>query len=111
MTDRPVTGSELSFVQANETLRLPGSRETMAQISNSIANLIRFGWPDDYYDTMSGKIRALKATDLDAAAKELIHPDHLTWVVVGDMSVVEAGIRSLNLGEVRKVDTDGNPVK
>jgi zinc protease len=111
LTDRPVTGSELSFVQANETLRLPGSRETMAQISNSIANLIRFGWPDDYYDTMSGKIRALKATDLDAAAKELIHPDHLTWVVVGDMSVVEAGIRSLNLGEVRKVDTDGNPVK
>jgi zinc protease len=30
------------------------------------------------------------------------------WVVVGDMSKIERGIRELDLGEVRKIDADGN---
>jgi zinc protease len=60
---------------------------------------------------MSAKILALKTTDLDTAAKEVIHPDHLIWMVVGDMSKVEAGIRELNFGEVHKIDADGNPVQ
>jgi hypothetical protein len=37
--------------------------------------------------------------------------NHLIWVVVGDMSKVEAGIRELNLGEIHKIDADGNPVQ
>jgi zinc protease len=37
-------------------------------------------------------------------------PDNLVWVVVGDMSKVEAGIRELKLGDVHKIDADGNPV-
>jgi zinc protease len=32
------------------------------------------------------------------------------WVVVGDMSKVESGVRELKLGEVRKIDADGNPL-
>jgi zinc protease len=38
-------------------------------------------------------------------------PDHLVWVVVGDMNKVEAGIRQLNLGEIHKIDADGNAVQ
>jgi zinc protease len=33
------------------------------------------------------------------------------WVVVGDLSKIEPGIRELNVGEVRKIDADGQPVK
>ncbi len=111
LSDRPATAEELTRIQASETLSLPGSRETITEVGISISDLLRFGWPDDYYDTMSGKILALKTTDLDAAAKEVIHPDHLVWLVVGDMSKVEAGIRELNFGEVHKIDADGNPVQ
>ncbi len=111
VSDRPVSAEELARIQNNETLRLPGSRETLAEVGASINDLVRFGWPDDYYDTMSDKIRALKSTDLDAAAKDVIHPDHLVWLVVGDMSKVEPGIRELNFGEVHKIDADGNPVQ
>jgi hypothetical protein len=41
-------------------------------------------------------------------AKKFILPDHLVWVVVGDMNKVEAGIRELNLGEIHKIDADGD---
>jgi hypothetical protein len=40
----------------------------------------------------------------------LIHPDVLTWVVVGDLTKIEAKVRALNLGEVTVIDTDGKPV-
>ena len=110
LTDRPVTSEELARIQANETLTLPGSRETLNSVGSSITDLIQFQWPDDYYNTMSGKIRALKTSDLDAAAKQVIHPDNLVWVVVGDRAKIEAGIRELGIGEIRYIDADGNPI-
>ena len=109
LSDRPVTGEELARIQANETLSLPGSRETLDAVGNSITNVVENRWPDDYYDTMSAKIRALKTADLDAAAKEVIQPDHLVWVVVGDRAKIEPGIRELGYGEIRFIDADGNP--
>nr|MBA3319724.1 hypothetical protein [Gemmatimonadales bacterium] len=42
-----------------------------------------------------------------AAAKTVIHPDRLVWVVVGDRSKIEAGIREVNLGEIMLIDADG----
>ena len=47
---------------------------------------------------------------MSAAAKEVIQPDQLVWVVVGDRSKIEAGIRELNLGEIRFIDADGKPI-
>ena len=108
--DRPVTSDELARTQANETLSLPGSRETLDAVGGSIATILDSRWPDDYYDTMSGKIRALKTSDLDAAAKQVVHPDNLIWIVVGDRAKIEAGIRELNLGEIRFIDANGNPI-
>jgi zinc protease len=105
--DRPLTADELAKVQANETLSLPGSRETIAEVGQSIADLIHFGWPDDYYETFAGKVRALKTSDLSDAAKVIVHPDNMVWVVVGDRAKIEAGVKELNLGEVRLMDADG----
>ena len=110
LADRPVTSDELARTQANETLSLPGSRETLDAVGGSIATILDSRWPDDYYDTMSGKIRALKTSDLDAAAKQVVHPDNLIWIVVGDRAKIEAGIRELNLGEIRFIDANGNPI-
>ena len=108
--DRPATAEELARIKANETLSLPGSRETLNAVGNSITDLLQYGWPDDYYDTMTGKITALTTKDLDAAAKQVVHPDNLVWVVVGDRSKIEAGIRELGYGEIRFIDADGNPI-
>ncbi len=108
--DRPATEPELEKAKANETLRLPGSRETMSAVGSSILELVQFGLPDDYYQTYAGKVRALSTDDVERAAKRVVHPDRLVWVVVGDRSKVEAGIRELNLGELRVLDPDGRPL-
>ena len=42
--------------------------------------------------------------------KRLLAPDQLTWVVVGDLSGIEADVRALGFGAVQIVDVDGKPV-
>ena len=59
---------------------------------------------------MAGKIRALKSADVAEAAKIIVHPDNLIWVVVGDRSKIEAGVKELNLGELRFLSPDGKPL-
>jgi len=110
LTDHPLSQEELAIVQDNETLSLPGSRETQQEVGNSVNELVQFGLPDDYYETLAGKIRALKSADVAEAAKIIVHPDNLIWVVVGDRSKIEAGVKELNLGELRFLSPDGKPL-
>jgi zinc protease len=107
---KPITAEELADEQSNTTLRLPGSFETVQQLSGAYGNILQYGLPEDYYNTFTQKAMALTPDSANEIAKKYILPDHLVWVVVGDMSKVEAGIRELNLGEVHKIDADGNPV-
>jgi zinc protease len=110
LSDHPVTEEELTRIQANETLSLPGSRETMDSVSQSVIDLIHFGLPDDYYETYSGKVKALKTSDVEDAAKIIVHPDNLIWIVVGDRAKIEDGIKGLGLGEIKLLDADGKPL-
>jgi zinc protease len=108
--EKPITAEELKDEQSNTTLALPGNFETVQQLSGAYGNIIQYSLPEDYYNTFTQKALALTPESANEVAKKYILPDHLIWVVVGDMSKVEAGVRELNLGEVHKIDADGNPV-
>ncbi len=108
--DKPPTAEELAKVQANETLSLPGSRETMAEVANSIDTLVEYGLPDDYYEKYADRVRGLKVADIEGIAKRVVRPDNLTWVIVGDRAKIEAGVREVNLGELKFLDADGKPI-
>jgi zinc protease len=108
---KPITAEELAKAQDNQTLTLPGSWETIGAVSGSIDTIVTFGLPDDYYARYPGKVRALTLDDLTHAAQEVIHPDNLVWVVVGDRGKIEPGVRELGWGEVHLIDADGHPVK
>ena len=51
--------------------------------------------------TYAAKVKALSVGDLKDAARTLIDPDHLIWVIVGDRAKIEKSIRELNLGELK----------
>ena len=108
---KPITADELKDEQTNSTLGLPGNFETVQQLGGAYGTILQYGLPEDYYNTFTQKALALTPDGANEIAKKYILPEHLVWVVVGDMSEVEAGIRELNLGEVHKIDADGNPVQ
>ncbi|PYV91217.1 MAG: peptidase M16 [Acidobacteria bacterium] len=108
---RPASEEEVAKAKANQTLELPGSWETMAAVARSIGDIVRYGLADNYYQIYPDKVRELKVSQVEAAAQKVVHPDKLVWVVVGDRSKIEAGIRELGFGEIHLIDTDGNPIK
>jgi zinc protease len=108
--DRPPTPEELDKVKDQETLTLPGRWETNDAVRDDIVELVRFDLPEDYWSTYADRVRALGLSDVKEEAEEVLHPARTVWVVVGDRSKVEAGIRELGLGEVRFIDADANPV-
>ena len=108
---KPITPEELKDAQTNATLVLPGSFETDQQLSGGYGTILQNGLPEDYYNTFTQKAMALTPVAANEIANKHILPDHLVWVVVGDMAKVESGIRELNLGDVHKIDPDGNPAQ
>lgn len=109
--DQSINDKELNTAQKNQTLQLPGNWETSDAIAGSIDDLVKFGLPDNYFNTYPAAVRSLSTTDVNNAARKVVHPDQLVWVVVGDRSKVEAGLRELGWGDIQLLDADGNPAK
>ena len=108
---RAPTDTEIHLAKNNLVLTLPGSNETSAEVASSYADILTYGLPDSYLNDFVGKVTALTPPQLQAAATRLIHPDALTWIVVGDLALIEPAIRKLDWGEVRVLDADGNVLR
>jgi zinc protease len=107
-TSKPASVDEVAKIQKERTLKLAGAWESNEAVATSISRMVRFDLPADYYDTYAAKILGLKQADVDDAAHKVVHPNQRVWVVVGDRSKIEAGIRSLGLGEVRLITPEGD---
>ncbi len=105
--ERPVTAEELKAAQNSLTLTLPGRWETTGAVLGSIAEIVRFGFDDRYYDGYTAKVRAVGLPEVAAAAR-VVQPEKLVWVIAGDRAKIEPGLRELGLGEVKTIDADGN---
>ena len=86
--NKPVSDAELAKAQKDETLKLTGAWETSTKVSKSIAEILRFGLAEDYFKTYPDKVLALKLPEVEQAAQKVVQPDHLVWVIVGDLSKI-----------------------
>ncbi len=107
---RPPSEDEVQRAKDKKTLTLPGRWETNDAVMGSIGEIVRYGYPDDYWNTYPDSVRALSDADVIAAAKEVLLPEALIWVVVGDRSEIEDGVKALGLGDLHLIDADGNPI-
>ena len=110
LDSRKPTAAELKFAQDSIAIALPGNNETSDEIANSYGEILTFGLKDSYWNDFVGDITSLTTADINKSAGRLVHPDALTWVVVGDLSKIEAKVRALNFGEVTIIDADGKVV-
>ena len=106
----PASPQEVSKLQSSEVLALPGSFETASAVLAAIGAIELYGRPDDYEQVRAARIKELTPAKVQAAAATL-KPDSMTWIIVGDLKKIEAGIRALNLGEVKVLDVDGKTLR
>ncbi len=108
---RPPTDNEIRFAKDSLVLTLPGSNETSREVAASYGEILTYGLPDTYFNDFVGRVQALTPVQLREAATRLIHPDAITWIVVGDLAAIEAPVRMLGLGDVQVLDADGTVIR
>ena len=95
--DKGVTSAELTRTIDGSVRELPGQFETASAVLGGMESNELYGRPDDYYDTLAGKLRSLKETDLDQAARKALDPAKITWVVIGDAQKIKSQLDTLGL--------------
>jgi zinc protease len=104
---RPPEAEELEKAQRNRTLRLPGQYETKRAVLGALVKILKHGLPEDYFETYADHMRAVSLDDVEAAAKQIVQPDSVVWVVVGDLAEIEAGVRELGFADIRRLSPEG----
>lgn len=110
LKEKPPTPEELAKVKKSQVLELAGQWETTGAVSGSIHQIVRYGLPDNYFQTYSERVKALDLPQVSKVAPIVVHLDDVIWVVVGDRAKIEAGIKELGLGEIHYINADGQPL-
>ena len=111
VSSRPATMDELERVKLNRTRSLPGRFSSKRGFLGSMVTSDSFGLPYDYAETAAARVDAVTLDGVNDRARDVIRPDELTWIIVGDLAEIEDKIRSLNYGPVEVWDGFGNRLR
>jgi predicted Zn-dependent peptidase len=92
-----VTPAELAREINGTTRELAGRFETSSAVLNAMLQNDVWHRPDNFYDTVAQKYRAMTVAQLDSAMRAALDPGKLVWVVVGDAATVKPQLDTLGL--------------
>jgi len=92
-----VTEAEHTRTINGNIRQLPGSFETAGAVLGALRSNQLYRRPDNYWESVASRYRAMSAAEMDAAARAVIDPSRFVWVVVGDASVVRPQLEGLGL--------------
>jgi zinc protease len=98
-------------VRSNSILQLPGEWETNDAVLASLRNALKYDRGIPYLNNYATMLQNLQLEKIQQAAKKVIRPESLTWVIVGDRSKIEKGIQELNIGPIKYIDSEGKEMK
>jgi zinc protease len=107
VTTRLATQDELDKVKTNQVLKLPGQWETNSSVNSSVANLVRYNLPDDYYQLYDQNVRNLSIDDIQKVSKQVVDPTAVNWFMVGDRAKIAGKLDELGFDNIIEIDADG----
>ncbi len=107
----PATKEEFEKVQRNAILQLPGGWETNSSVLSALEEQVTFNRGNNYWPNYAEKVRKMDVKQIQDAAKKVIRPNNMTWIIVGDRAKIEKKIRELNLGEIHLINSEGKETK
>lgn len=105
-----VTKEEFTRIVHGAIARLPGRFETTGAVLGQMRDDAMSGRPFDFVKSLPARYRAMTPESLDKAARAVLDPGKLSWVVVGDRDQVLPQVNALGL-PVQVIDSEGRPAK
>lgn len=93
VTQRGPTSQELNRVIDGEVRKLPASLSTNAHMLAHLEAMTRYDFSDQYLTHYREAMQQLTPSKLHDQARQWLHPQQLTWVIVGDKQKIEASLR------------------
>lgn len=109
--DHPASEEEFRLALERRVRSLSSSFQTGQALLGSLTRSDYLNRPWNHPVLYGEALTEVTLDEVRAAADALIHPENLTYVIAGDLSVMEDGVRALSLGEVIVIDTEGNVVE
>jgi predicted Zn-dependent peptidase len=97
LSTKGITPEETERTINGSVRELAGSFETAADVLGGMQTNVLYKRPDNYYDTIADRYRALTGAQMDQAIRAAIDPSKFVWVVVGDAAKVKPQLDSLGL--------------
>ncbi|MGD2131855.1 MAG: insulinase family protein, partial [Maricaulaceae bacterium] len=104
----PVTTAEMDASVANAVRALPGQYETSSAVLSSLVSAARYGRPLDYAATVPEQLEGLTLDEVRAVGQDIIHPNALVWLIVGDLDEIEEQVAEVGIAPIEIWDADGN---
>lgn len=94
---KPISPDELQLAKDMLTLSLPLEWETDEGIANAIATSVRRGLPDGAIERYVTDVRAVTKEQVEQAARRILRPDAMVWLLIGDRSKVEPQLKKAGI--------------
>jgi len=108
--ENPLSPEELQNSKNNLVKGYSQNFEFLERIAGLVLEQVMYGLPDDDMQRYIPAMAAVQSGAVTDAAKKYIHPNALVYVIVGDITKIEPGLRELRLGEIGYLDSEGNPI-
>ncbi len=108
VNDKPITKEEFERTKNNISMQLPGRWETNGVILGSLTELMKYELAPDYFKNFSKNVNKMTLEDVQKLSKQMLNPDKLAWVVVGDKDKIFKGLQEVGFDEIVMIDADGN---
>lgn len=107
VSTRGVQPNELQRIVNSNMRELPGQFETSNDVLGGIVNIVNYGRPEDYYETLADRYQALTTEELDAIARGNLAEPEMVFVIVGDAEIVLPQFETSELDvEVRELSAE-----
>ena len=104
LSSKPPTQVELQSSIKDRILSLPGQLESASDLLSAITELQRLKRPDNYLNQYNQRHQSVDLEKLMDAARKTLHPDKLTWIIVGDMKRIKNEIAELGISEIYAIE-------
>ena len=105
-----VTDGEYNRVVKGQIAELPARFETTGAVLGQMQVDALYGRPFDYVESVARRYAALTPKSMDEAARAVIDPAKISWVVVGDKAQIMPQLEKLGM-PVTEIDSNGQPAK
>jgi zinc protease len=106
---RPISEAEMVAATSYAIRQLPGAFEHAGSVLVSLHASAALGRPYDYPNSLAQRYSALTLDDVRKASRQLVQPQSMIWIIVGDRSRIENQIAVLNIARIEHWTADGRP--